>query len=326
MYIYIRVYREIALRSLRSLHLAKMRRSLNSEHDRIESYTLVCYNSTIEKGPAGRLVLSIYPEDRSMAREFAKAFYSSMAWQRARADYINKRKAIDGGMCELCQDAPGTEVHHKVFLRPENIDDPDITLNPENFMLVCYDCHQREHEAARRVAMLRAKQLDGQKGVLIGGSYYLDDDGEPQPFKAYIVWGCPGSGKSTYVRQHMQPGDVVIDLDLIGRALSFAEKTDVPRNVERIAYDVRDYLYKQVQKRKLDAKHVWIVAGLPQRKQRLELARKLDAELIFIDSTFTECYQHALQDPERIDKALQLAIIERWFRDFEPDPPPSAPA
>lgn len=256
-----------------------------------------------------------------MAREFAKAFYKSMAWRRAREAYVSERKAVDGGLCELCQEEPGTEVHHKIFLRPENIDDENITLNPENFALLCFDCHQREHEAARRIAQLNAKQRDGKRGVLIGGSYYYDDEGNIQPFKAHIVWGAPGSGKTTYVRKHMQPGDVVIDLDLIGRALSMADKTEVPRNVERIAYDIRDYLYNQIAQRQLDAKQVWVIAGLPKREQRQQIAKQLNADLIFIDSTFHDCYTHILHDDERKDKALQLAIIEKWFRDYEADRP-----
>lgn len=254
-----------------------------------------------------------------MAREFAKAFYKSPAWQKARGAYIDEREAVDGGLCELCQEEPGTEVHHKIFLRPENIDDENITLNPENFMLLCFDCHQREHEAARKIAMLNAKQREGKRGVLINGSYYYDDDGNIQPFRVYVVWGAPGSGKSTYVREHIQSGDIVIDLDLIGRALSLADKTDVPRNVERIAYDIRDYLYTRIADRTIDAKRVWVIAGLPKREHRQQVASLLNAELVFIEASFTDCYSRILHDSERKDKALQLAIIEKWFRDYECD-------
>ena len=258
-----------------------------------------------------------------MAREFAKDFYRSQAWRKARQAYIDQRMAIDGGLCELCQTERGTEGHHKIFLRPENIDDESITLNPENFQLLCYGCHQLEHEAARRTAQLVAKQRDGKKGVLLGGSYYYDDDGNIKPFVAHLVWGPPGAGKTTYVREHMQQGDVVIDLDLIGRALSMADKTDVPRNVERIAYDIRDFLYEKIAARKLDAKEVWVIAGVPKKKQRHELIKKLNAEATFIGASFRECYDHILHDDERKDKALQLAIIEKWFKDWEPEPPPS---
>lgn len=254
-----------------------------------------------------------------MAREFAKDFYKSMAWRRARQAYIDKREAFDGGLCELCHKEPGTEVHHKVFLRPENIRDRNITLNPDNFELLCYECHQRQHEAARRTAALNAKHRAGRNDVLVSGSYYYDENGNLQPFKVYVVWGPPGGGKTTYVRKHMQEGDVVIDLDLLGRALCMADKTDVPRNVERIALDIRDFIYSKIADRKLNAKHVWIVAGLPKKHQRHEVAERLKADLIPVRVDFDDCYQHVMQDPERKDKELQLAIIEKWFRDYEAD-------
>lgn len=75
-----------------------------------------------------------------MAREFAKAFYQSKAWQECRAAYI---KSVFG-LCERCGQ-PGDEVHHKIRLTPQNIDDPNITLNWDNLELLCASCHSKEH-------------------------------------------------------------------------------------------------------------------------------------------------------------------------------------
>ena len=81
----------------------------------------------------------------TMAREFAKAFYNSKEWQATRDLYI---KSVDG-LCENCLKKniyrPGKVVHHIVHLSPANINNPDITLNPKNFMLVCQDCHAELH-------------------------------------------------------------------------------------------------------------------------------------------------------------------------------------
>ncbi len=254
-----------------------------------------------------------------MAKEFAKRFYNSPAWERARNAYLKERIALDAGLCELCHEQSGTEVHHKIFLRPENIDDPNISLNPENFELLCYRCHKLRHEAARRIAYLSAQQRDGKKDLLKNGCYYIDESGNVQPFRVFIVWGAPGAGKTTYVREHMLPGDMVIDLDAIGMALSLASKTDVPQNIKRITYDIRDFLYQKIADRNINARNVWVIAGLPERDKRHELANKLSGELVFIPSDYRTCYLHALHDDERQDKAIQLAIIDRWFRDFEPD-------
>ena len=80
-----------------------------------------------------------------MSRGFAKKFYRSAAWQNVRG-YVFTRDAM------LCQDClkrgvytPAEEVHHIIELSPENIQDPDITLNPDNLVSLCRGCHHARH-------------------------------------------------------------------------------------------------------------------------------------------------------------------------------------
>ena len=75
-----------------------------------------------------------------MAKDYAKRFYKSKAWQKCRESYITKKH----GLCERCEQ-PGKIVHHKIYITPDNINDPDITLNHFNLELLCQDCHNREH-------------------------------------------------------------------------------------------------------------------------------------------------------------------------------------
>jgi 5-methylcytosine-specific restriction endonuclease McrA len=39
-------------------------------------------------------------------------------------------------------------VHHKKHLTPDNIWDPDITLDWKNLEALCIDCHNKEHNTA----------------------------------------------------------------------------------------------------------------------------------------------------------------------------------
>lgn len=78
-----------------------------------------------------------------MAKDFAKDFYRSSAWKKCRASFIISQH----GLCERCNCKAGTIVHHKIYLTPENINDPNITLNFENLELLCQDCHNKEHTA-----------------------------------------------------------------------------------------------------------------------------------------------------------------------------------
>lgn len=82
-------------------------------------------------------------------RAWAKQFYGSQAWQNCRRDYRKAR----AGLCERCLArgliVPGTQVHHKIALTPQNITDPSITLNWENLVLLCKSCHDAEHTQSR---------------------------------------------------------------------------------------------------------------------------------------------------------------------------------
>lgn len=80
-------------------------------------------------------------------KEYAKDFYKSDAWKRARKIVI----ARSNGLCERCLAAglhkPGYIVHHKTYITPGNINDPNITLNTDNLEYVCEDCHNKEHKS-----------------------------------------------------------------------------------------------------------------------------------------------------------------------------------
>lgn len=100
-----------------------------------------------------------------VARSFSRAFYHSKAWVSARDAYMRTPVRVPGrgtcppGMCERCFSMgrlrPAEIVHHKVFLTPENVGDPSVTLSFDNLMRVCRDCHAEIHypgESEPRVA------------------------------------------------------------------------------------------------------------------------------------------------------------------------------
>lgn len=81
---------------------------------------------------------------------FAFPFYISRRWKVTRKAYI---QSVDG-LCERCRAngfiVAGTQVHHKVKLTPENIDDPNISLSFDNLELLCDKCHHEEHDRYAR--------------------------------------------------------------------------------------------------------------------------------------------------------------------------------
>ena len=74
-----------------------------------------------------------------MAKEWAKPFYNSKRWIECSKSY----KQSVHYECERCGEL-GDELHHKILLTANNIDDPEITLNWEHLELLCFTCHQKE--------------------------------------------------------------------------------------------------------------------------------------------------------------------------------------
>lgn len=102
--------------------------------------------------------------------QFALRFYSSEAWKKCRSEF----KKSKGRLCECClargiinagsKDNP-LQVHHKVKLTPENINDPEITLNWDNLELLCQQCHIERHADEDRQSAGRWKI--GENGEVI---------------------------------------------------------------------------------------------------------------------------------------------------------------
>ena len=63
-----------------------------------------------------------------------------------------KRGTCPPLMCERCFElthrlVPAEIAHHITPLSPENIVDPEVTLNTDNLMRVCRDCHAQLHSS-----------------------------------------------------------------------------------------------------------------------------------------------------------------------------------
>lgn len=83
-------------------------------------------------------------------QSWAEAFYKSQAWKSIREIAMQR----DAYLCVDCAKTgriiPAEEVHHIVPLTPENVTDPNITLNLENLVSVCRECHKKRHGARQR--------------------------------------------------------------------------------------------------------------------------------------------------------------------------------
>ena len=78
---------------------------------------------------------------------FAKPFYKSRAWSDVRSLVMDRAH----GLCERCAEKgelkPAEVVHHVKPLTERNVGDPEISLNPDNLMALCHDCHTEVHQS-----------------------------------------------------------------------------------------------------------------------------------------------------------------------------------
>ena len=77
---------------------------------------------------------------------FAKKFYKGKPWQDVRSFVWDRAH----GLCERCMERgiikTADVVHHKIPLSEENMNDPDIALNPDRLIALCHDCHTEVHQ------------------------------------------------------------------------------------------------------------------------------------------------------------------------------------
>ncbi|MBC3796443.1 HNH endonuclease [Acetobacterium tundrae] len=239
-----------------------------------------------------------------MAGIFAKQIYNSKRW-------ITKREYIFSktfGICERCG-RPGEEVHHKIYLTPENIHDPGIVYGEDNLELLCRDCHFDEHRKTNPLSNNFKKRV----GITNNGMYF-DDEGNPQPVKCWLVCGAPASGKTAFVLGCMDQGDLIVDFNQIGQALSLCGKDEVPDNLIETVAGVIDYLYRLIIDGKVDARNIWIIASLPKDKERELIAERLNAFVISIDTDIESCIANIMNDNECTDKKLKVEILKNYFR------------
>lgn len=101
-----------------------------------------------------------------MAKDFAKAFYKSKAWQDTR-EYVMKR---DKYRCQDCG-AIAEEVHHIKELTKENINDIMVTVNPKNLVSLCYRCHKIRHKKKEKEAFKVCYSFDDEGNIIPPGDH-----------------------------------------------------------------------------------------------------------------------------------------------------------
>ena len=218
----------------------------------------------------------------------AQDLYHSKEWEKL-IRVIKQERVDDNGqiICEHCGQpivkAYDIIAHHKVELNDENVNDIEIGLNPENIALVHHRCHNEIHNRFGR----------NTRGV-------------------YLVYGAPLSGKSSWVRDNMSAGDLLIDIDNIWECVSGCKRYEKPKRLNAVVFKIRDDLLNACKYRLGHWVCCYIVGGYPLQAERERLCREMGAQEIYIESSREECLSRMADRPKE-----WAAYIEDWFTKAE---------
>lgn len=122
----------------------------------------------------------------------------------------------------------------------------------------------------------------------------------------HVVVGAPCSGKSTFVRQNKNDGDVVIDMDAIAQALGYSQEHGATGNYLRVALAARLGAIGEVLRKRCGA---WIIHTQPKPG---DIARYENSGAVFhvCDPGIEVCLQRA-EDDDR--PAGTQDAIRKWY-------------
>lgn len=222
------------------------------------------------------------------------SFYRGKEWRDLLQRLKQERVNADGQIiCEYCgkpiikaYDMIG---HHKIELDEENVNNYDISLNPNNISLVHHRCHNYIHNK-------------------LGYSIR----------QVFIVYGAPLSGKTTFVKDNANVGDLIIDIDSIWQCVSGLPRYNKPNRLKAIVFKVRDSLIECVKYRYGKWDNCYIIGGYPLQSERERLIKELGAREVFINASQSECMARLESIEDGRDRDEWARYIADWFARYTP--------
>lgn len=223
-------------------------------------------------------------------------FYNSTSWREFRMALILERTSADGTL--YCEHSGKPLVHnydivahHKIPLTMANVNDFNISLNPENILLVSQTAHNEIHNRFGYIAER----------------------------KVYFVYGAPCAGKTTFVRGIKGNSDIVLDMDSIWQCITGGERYEKPNALKTNAFIIRDAMTDMIRTRAGRWEKAFVIEGGARKAERERKIALLGAEPIYIDTDKETCLKRLASDENRTDfqKVVWAKYINEWFEDFE---------
>ena len=222
-----------------------------------------------------------------------ESFYKSKQWEKFRQIIIGERTNSDGYViCELCGKPIVRKydliVDHITELSDANVNDFNISLNPENVRCVHFKCHNERH---RRFGFADKKSV-------------------------YLVYGPMCMKRMEWIKSVAGKNDLVVDMNSIYEMISINPRYTKPDSLRSPAFQIRDSIYNIVKYRSGKWENAYISIGGARSGDRQRLMTRVGADdAVFIDTPKAEC----LAIVEASGRKDWLEWVKKWFDEYQPD-------
>lgn len=143
----------------------------------------------------------------------------------------------------------------------------------------------------------------------------------------YVLCGPPGAGKTTIVNKYLNLGDLVIDLDALGQAITGQDLQgylfETPRSILDVLLPLKSHLIELAINYHAErfCKNVWITisgARASDRKRLSDLLCTHPHKIFVFEISHNVCREHIKNDPSRGSWQLWDPIIKKWWNDYMP--------
>lgn len=183
--------------------------------------------------------------------------------------------------------------------------DPVLFRDPTNHQSLCKHCHDR-----------KTWREDGGFGRQRQVAAFYPGDLRPASCHLTLVCGPPAAGKSTYVREHAQRGDIVIDLDVL-----IAEHSGLPLYHGKDAHLRTALAERNEMLRELATmppeRRAWFVISAPIERRQWWTRMLAPADVVVLAVPMDECLRRVEMDTHRTAAAVTRQhqdAVRAWFR------------